>query len=190
MKKINVFFSIVIIIAIGFAQSSCIGSFKLANKVHKWNQGLGNKFVNELVFLVFIVVPVYEISLLIDGLILNTLEFWTGSNPMAMKTGDQETKIVEQNGLKYQVTASQNRFDFTQLEGSEKGAKGALVYNPAKQTWSYEGNNKSIKLIELTKQGTANVFLPNGEIINVDNTQNGIATLQAIIKSKSLIAEK
>lgn len=190
MKKMNVFIAIAIVIAIGFAQTSCIGSFKMTSKVHKWNQGLGNKFVNELVFLVFIVVPVYEISLLIDGIVLNLLEFWTGSNPMAMNAGDQETKIVEQNGLKYKVTASLNRFDFTQIEGPQKGSSGALVYNPHTQTWSYEGNNQSVKLVELTKDGTANVFLPNGKIINVDNTQNGIANLNSILNTRTWVAEK
>jgi len=190
MKKINVFFSIAIVIAIGFAQSSCIGSFKLTNKVHHWNQNLGNKFVNELVFLVFVIVPVYEISLLIDGVILNLIEFWTGSNPMAMNAGEHETKIVEQNGVKYQVTASQNRFDFIQLEGPQKGTKGALVYNPTIQTWSYEGNNQSIKLVQLSKNGTANVFLPNGKLVNVENTQKGLATLKAIVNTRTLIAEK
>lgn len=30
--------------------SSCIGSFGLWSKLKDWNQGLGNKFVNEIVF--------------------------------------------------------------------------------------------------------------------------------------------
>ena len=31
--------------------SSCVGSFGLFNRVSSWNQSVGNKFVNELVFL-------------------------------------------------------------------------------------------------------------------------------------------
>lgn len=33
--------------------SSCIGSFQLTSKLKNWNEDLGNKFVNELVFLAF-----------------------------------------------------------------------------------------------------------------------------------------
>lgn len=33
--------------------SSCIGSFGLWNSLKDWNQGVSNKFVNELIFLAF-----------------------------------------------------------------------------------------------------------------------------------------
>ena len=39
--------------------SSCVGSFGLFNRLSSWNQGVGTKFVNELVFLAFNIVPVY-----------------------------------------------------------------------------------------------------------------------------------
>ncbi len=190
MKKFTAVIAIAIVLAIGYTQTSCIGSFKLTNKVLEWNKGLGDRFVSELVFLVLVVVPVYEISLLIDGLVLNTIEFWTGSNPMAMNAGDHETKIIEQNGLKYSVTASQNRFDFIQLEGPNKGTAGALVYSPESKSWSYEGANQSIKLVELTKNGTANAFLPNGKTFNVEPNQNGVATLKVFVNTRSQVAEK
>ncbi len=31
----------------------------------------------------FVFIPVYGVSLFVDGLIINTIEFWTGSNPVA-----------------------------------------------------------------------------------------------------------
>lgn len=63
--------------------SSCIGSFGLWNSLKDWNQGVSNKFVNELIFLAFHIVPVYEIAYLADVLVLNSIEFWSGSNPTA-----------------------------------------------------------------------------------------------------------
>lgn len=63
--------------------SSCIGSFGLWNSLKDWNQGVSNKFVNELIFLAFHIVPVYEIAYLADALVLNSIEFWSGSNPTA-----------------------------------------------------------------------------------------------------------
>ena len=59
----------------------CYGSFELVKKVHKFNGTLGNKFVNELGFLVMNIVPVYSVAAFIDAVVLNTIEFWTGKNP-------------------------------------------------------------------------------------------------------------
>ena len=43
------------------AFTSCIGSFKLSNKVLSWNKQVSNsKFVNEVVFFCFWVIPVYN----------------------------------------------------------------------------------------------------------------------------------
>ena len=50
------------------AFTSCIGSFKLSNKVLSWNKQVSNsKFVNEVVFFCFWVIPVYEVTTIADG---------------------------------------------------------------------------------------------------------------------------
>lgn len=61
--------------------SGCYGSYALFHKVHKFNGGIGDKWINSLVHFVFI--PVYGVSLVADGLLFNAFEFWTGSNPVA-----------------------------------------------------------------------------------------------------------
>jgi len=72
--------------------NSCYGSFALFNKVHKWNGKVGGKWLNEIVYLVFWVLPVYEICLSADWLVLNTIEFWTGSKLVSMNSDTyQET---------------------------------------------------------------------------------------------------
>ena len=76
--------------------SSCVGSFGLFNRLSSWNQGVGNKFVNELVFLAFNIVPVYGVAYLADALVINSIEFWSGSNPMA-NVGDVK-KVKGENG--------------------------------------------------------------------------------------------
>lgn len=43
--------------------SSCVGSFGLFNRISSWNQSVGNKFVNELVFLALNIVPVYALHI-------------------------------------------------------------------------------------------------------------------------------
>ena len=73
----------VLLISTSILCSSCIGSFKLWNGLKEWNQGIGNKFVNELVFIALNIVPVYGVAYFADVVVLNTIEFWSGSNPVA-----------------------------------------------------------------------------------------------------------
>ena len=64
--------------------SGCYGSNACFEKLHKWNGTLGNKWLNSIVHFILCIFGIYGICWgLIDGLVLNTVEFWTGSNPLA-----------------------------------------------------------------------------------------------------------
>lgn len=66
------------------ASTGCIGSFQLTRKVYNWNKTVSpDKFVQELVFLGLNIVPVYSIATLADAVFANSVEFWTGTNPVA-----------------------------------------------------------------------------------------------------------
>lgn len=87
-----------------FASAGCFGSFRLVGKIYDINKGMGSKVVQELVFLVFVILPVYEIASLADAIIFNTIEFWTGSNPLAMQPGESQQRVVEKDGAKATIT--------------------------------------------------------------------------------------
>ncbi|MFP2904459.1 DUF3332 domain-containing protein [Pyxidicoccus sp. 3LFB2] len=76
--------------------TGCFGQFKLTQGIWNFNKNIsGNKFVQWLVFLVMVIVPVYELGALIDALVINSIEFWTGSNPVGSVDGaDDGTRIV------------------------------------------------------------------------------------------------
>ena len=84
----------------------CYGSFNLTKKVYNWNGSLGNKWVVELVFLAAYVVPVYGIAGFIDAVILNSIEFWTGSNPVAANVSSEDGTNVTFNKEKNEMTIS------------------------------------------------------------------------------------
>ncbi len=65
------------------ALSGCYGSNVVYNKLHKWNGSFGNKWAKFGMHLLLWIVPAYELSMLGDFIIFNSVEFWTGSNPMA-----------------------------------------------------------------------------------------------------------
>ncbi|HVZ36708.1 MAG TPA: DUF3332 domain-containing protein [Polyangiaceae bacterium] len=72
------------------ASSGCFGSFGATRGLWEWNDELGNKWVKWLVFLGLSIIPVYELFVLADTLVLNSVEFWTGSNPVR-KASDGRT---------------------------------------------------------------------------------------------------
>ena len=96
MKKLTLKMAATVMICGAFLFSSCVGSFGLHTKLSNWNQNISNKFVNELVFLAFNIIPVYGVCYLADALVINSIEFWSGSNPMA-SIGDVKT-IKGENG--------------------------------------------------------------------------------------------
>jgi hypothetical protein len=81
--------------ALSVVTTGCFGSFQMTRNLYTWNKGVGNKWTQELVYLVVGgLVPVYGLAGLIDAVVLNSIEFWTGKNPMTAST----TKTFEQDG--------------------------------------------------------------------------------------------
>ena len=58
MKKFNLKLAATVMVCGAFLFSSCIGSFGLHSKLLSWNEGIGNKFVNELVYLAFNIIGI------------------------------------------------------------------------------------------------------------------------------------
>lgn len=79
--------------------SGCMGSFTLTKKIYRWNQhASGDRWVNEIVFLVGLILPVYSLSLLADGVIFNSIQWWTSSNPVAAADGSLAVMTLQADG--------------------------------------------------------------------------------------------
>ena len=127
----------------------CYGKFQLTRKIYTWNGTLGNKWVNSIVMWALMIIPVYEIGSAVDFLILNTIEFWTGNNPMAMKEGEKETKLVAVKGIEYEMTASKNKMEIIQITGEEAGKTTILTYRPTEEAWYMNMNGDEKKIAQL-----------------------------------------
>jgi Domain of unknown function (DUF3332) len=61
----------------------CFGSFGAVCALWDWNDGVSdNKWLKWLVFLGLSIIPVYLLFAMADSLVINSIEFWTGSNPI------------------------------------------------------------------------------------------------------------
>ena len=110
--------------------SSCIGSFRLTNKVKAWNEKFGDKWANELLFVAMNIVPVYSCAMFVDAVVLNSIEFWTG------KKASLKVQVVKNSqGQDVEVTAMENGYKFT-----SNGESMNLVFNEETQSWNFAMN--------------------------------------------------
>ena len=158
MKKLKVSFLIALIAGGALMQSGCIGSFSLTKNVLEFNQDVtDNKFINEIVFLAFCIVPVYEVTVFVDAVILNLVEFWTGDNPLGYVNEKDELITLEKVGDEY-VMKNQT----TQEEMK------VIVDTKTNTVYAFNGTEK-IKLIVFNNANKeVTVFLPNSETKTVD----------------------
>ena len=156
-----------LVLATAILCSSCIGSFQLTNKLKDYNDGIGSKWVNELVFVAFCIVPVYEISLLVDAVVLNSIEFWTGDKALA-QVG--EKKVVKNaKGQAVEITTLENGYCL-----SDGNSSMNFIYDEAEQIWIAQYEDQVTNLIKLVNENKAQLFLQNGEIMDITLDKEGI----------------
>lgn len=172
LKKLSLTF----LTAVLFVQlSGCYGSFTVTKKLYNWNGSVGDKFVNTAVMWVMFIIPAYEIAGAADLLIFNTIEFWTGKNPVAMNEGEKETQYVSNDGSVYRVTATQNRFDIVKISGDQaQGQTASLWYDETDGKW-YISNDGGEGLLIAEKQAENSSLLtlvyPDQSKLTVDLNQ-------------------
>lgn len=171
MKRILKATALGLMFSVGsLTMQQCYGSFTVTKKLYNWNGTIGNKFVNTAVMWVMIIIPVYGVGFLVDFIVLNTLEFWTGSNPLAMGPNDKETQIVQLEGKEFEITATQNRFDIKSLNEKDYGRVTSMVYQPEDSTWYLlNADGQKMKIASL-KPGdtTVKLYHPDGETVDVN----------------------
>lgn len=162
--------------------SSCLGSFSAFNNLKDWNNEVSDsKFVNNAIFWGLNIIPVYGLFFLGDTIIFNVIEFWSGSNPIAMEEGDEEVQMVEHEGNSFEMVATKNRIQVTVLEGPKKGKKIDLVYKPGEKSWNAVRPNGEIIKLSSFEEGFYIVYMPNGKEVKIDpldSKEEGLALLK------------
>ena len=153
--------------------SSCYGSFRLTNALYDWNGRVSQtKFVNELVFIALNIVPVYGVAFFADMVVLNAIEFWSGSNPIA----SNETKEVQGEHGNYLVATNENGYTITNKEANQSLD---LVYNQENKSWNAVTESESFELVKMNDDGTATINMQNGTSMTVVPESEGVASVRA-----------
>jgi len=151
--------------------SSCIGSFSLFNKLLSWNDMVGDKFINEMVFLAFCIIPVYPIAWMADALIFNSIEFWTGENPVI----EGSVKKVSNENDNFIITAEKDGYR-VEKEGADEIVK--FRYNQENKVWSLEAGDETIPLFQFSGEKEVVMFLPDGKSMPVTLDRSGVLTFK------------
>ena len=166
MKKVS--FKVAAVLVAGtLVCSSCIGSFGLFNKYEKWQCNMtSNKYVNGIVGLILQPI-VGGICLTVDALVLNTIEFWTGDNPVAANTTQ---KVMGQDGLYYAVTTTKQDYEVK----APSGEVTRFIHNDKNDSWSMEQNGVTKEIFRFNADGTIQATLQNGQTLTVGADQAGL----------------
>ncbi len=83
-----------VLVLVGFvpvATTSCFGTFQLTRNLYKFNQEVNpDKWIQWFVFLVLSIS--YGLAFVIDAVVANSMEFWSGQNPITADAGS--VKVV------------------------------------------------------------------------------------------------
>ena len=166
MKKNYISVGAILLVAATLPLQSCIGSFSLTNKVLSWNNQVGSKFVNELVFFAFWILPVYEVTSVADLLIFNSIEFWSGNNPV-----QASTKVIDTDQGKYYIACDGKGYDIT----APNGDVVHLLFEEDTQTWSVGVNDEeALPFMTMIDDSHVKMITPEGDFRMVELSEQGV----------------
>lgn len=161
------FKSVVCLAIASLLLSSCVGSFCMFNKLASWNKhATKSKFLNELIFIV--ISPAYAFCSAADVLVLNTIEFWSGSNPMASNIGKTQ-QVKGSDGIIYAVKTLKDGYDVTKPDGH----KYSFKYDKKNDSWSMIENGKTTEIFRFNHDGTIQANI-NGNKVNLTLDEAGL----------------
>ena len=175
MRKKHLIVAAVVALSASMMMQSCIGSFALFNKVKNWNEHVGDKFVNEIVFVAMWILPVYELCFAADLFILNSIEFWSVSNP-ALASAD--VKVVDGKDAQYLVARDATGYVITNMTTKQETR---FNFNAEDNSWSLENNGKEMKLFTFVDDTHVDVINRDGGYTRVELSQAGVLAYEELV---------
>jgi len=136
----------------------CYGKMALTRKVYQVNGQVSEKHLRSLVTWAFILVPVYGISALADFIVFNTIEFWTGNNPVAQ--GEKNFQYTE-NDQTYRVKARKSGETVTYVIDRYRG--GAYL-DTLSINWDARSGNSAATLLRSGNSTKFQAVRENGTV--------------------------
>ena len=160
---------VVALLAGSFLFSSCIGSFSLFNKYAAWQKDMtSNKFINAIVG--FFLMPIVgSVTMFVDWFVLNTIEFWSGDNPVASNVGKTQN-VMGKDGLLYAVKTLKNGYEIT----NPNGEVTLFTYNKKSDTWYIQQKCVTHERFQFNEDGKSIKMNINGASRDFSLNEQGV----------------
>jgi len=176
MKQKFITKTIAIVLASSILFQSCLGSFALTNKMIEWNKTVtDDKFINNLIFWI-LGSWIGACVLFIDTCILNLIEFWTDTNPIAYNSKE----ITTENGV-FLVETTPTGHKITNKETNEVVS---FLFNDTDKSWSVETKN-GVELLFSCIDNT-HVRMNNGHVVAL--TEAGVFAFRNVMENQRNLA--
>jgi hypothetical protein len=147
--------AVALVAAMSPIMAGCFGKFPVTKTIYRLNKDMEPSILRQVVFWVFIIIPVYWVAMLADAVVFNLVDYWTGeglaggstTNPdgstvvlapsadgrEALMTLSRDGKVVSQVRF---VRASDSLFEVRDAEGKLAGTvsrtpSGGLQFSDA-----------------------------------------------------------
>jgi hypothetical protein len=145
--------------------TACFGPFNLTKSVYHWNSGIkgsgevNDKWMKEFVFFGMIIIPVYMFSALLDAFIFNSIQFWSGDNPIKASDleNDGRTKVAQVGDLTMRWTSTSEGATVT-YERSGIIERRAMIVSSATGYRLLNERGNTLAEVEYAVDGTLTVL--------------------------------
>lgn len=135
VRRIRPLTAAALVALFGVTSAGCFGRFHLVRTVYDFNASVQNKFARSLVTWAMVIIPVYAVAGLVDFLILNTIEFWSGSSALADQTLPDGTQMqlarISDDVMRVRLTRPNGAID--EVEFVKVSENAGLVRRPSGQ---------------------------------------------------------
>ena len=169
MRKIYLKVAVCLLAGSCMLSSCMVGSWGLFNKYADWQTHMtDNKFVNAVVGFVLGVIC-YPVCGLVDALVLNTIEFWSGDNPVASNVGKTKN-VMGQDGRLYAVKYLKDGYEVK----APNGEITLFTYNKKDNSWSMSQNGFTKEIFRFNEDGKSIKVKMNGETRDFTLNEQGV----------------
>jgi len=167
--------------------SACVGSNAVTDKIMQFNlEVVDNRYARGGVNI--LLTPVYALTLVVDVIVFNSLEFWTGENPLNGSPHIFDSKVKTQLQINDDLDPSLHKAPLkplTKMQADKKSVYSLKVNPVNEQTIDYDivYSNGEKALLRSEKMGELVTFSLNGEIV----TTASMADLEAYIAPQAVL---
>ncbi|GAM55779.1 ABC-type multidrug transport system [Vibrio ishigakensis] len=157
--------------------SGCIGSNAVTGYVMKFNlEVVDNRYARGGVNM--LLAPVYALTVAVDALIFNSLEFWTGKNPINGKPHifDTKTKTMMNINDDLDPSLTDAPVDPITMREVEKSTFEAIDENTIQMNITYNNGDKAV--VTGVRDGDNVSYYYNGELVS-ETTIGQLEEMQA-----------